>query len=218
MNDQDIAEYLLTHPEFFENHAEVLHGIRLTSPHGVRAVSLQERQIEVQREKNKQIERRLAELVRYGHENDGISAKMHLWTLQVLSERDPHAVPGAMTRGLREIFDVPSAALRVWQVAPAYEPADFARSVSEEVRIFANSLTVPYCGENSGFEAVTWLDDETPASVALLALRDPTEDDGSVFGLLVMGSPDPRRFHEGMATDFLVQIGQLASAALGRLR
>ena len=35
--------------------------------------------------------------------------------------------------------------------------------------------------------------------------------------LAVMGSPDPRRFHEGMATDFLTQIAALASAALSRL-
>jgi uncharacterized protein YigA (DUF484 family) len=39
-----------------------------------------------------------------------------------------------------------------------------------------------------------------------------------VFGLLVMGSEDARRFHEGMATDFLTQIGELAGAALGKLR
>ena len=32
-----------------------------------------------------------------------------------------------------------------------------------------------------------------------------------------MGSPDARRFHEGMATDFLTQIAALASAALSRL-
>jgi len=32
-----------------------------------------------------------------------------------------------------------------------------------------------------------------------------------------MGSPDARRFHDGMATDFLAQIGVLASAALSRL-
>ncbi len=56
------------------------------------------------------------------------------------------------------------------------------------------------------------------ASIALVALRDPQrEGDADAFGLLVMGSPDPRRFHEGMGTDFLAQIGVLASAALSRL-
>ncbi|GAB3629477.1 hypothetical protein PTE30175_01181 [Pandoraea terrae] len=219
MNDRDIAEYLIAHPDFFERHAELLSGVRLTSPHGQRAVSLQERQIEMQREKTKQMERRLAELLRYGHENDDISGKLHRWTLGLLGERDPHALPDAIARGLRDVFDVPYAAVRLWNVAAPYAPADFARNVSEEVKIFAASLATPYCGANTGFEAVTWLGaPSAPASVALLALRDPNVAGAPVFGLLVMGSGDARRFHDGMATDFLSQIGELASAALGKLR
>ncbi len=55
-------------------------------------------------------------------------------------------------------------------------------------------------------------------SIALLALRDPEgKEEAPTFGLLVMGSADARRFHDGMATDFLTQIGALASAALSRL-
>ncbi|HDR9527697.1 TPA: DUF484 family protein, partial [Burkholderia stabilis] len=50
------------------------------------------------------------------------------------------------------------------------------------------------------------------------ALRAPLAGtDAPAFGLLVLGSPDPRRFHDGMATDFLAQIATLASAALTRL-
>jgi len=106
------------------------------------------------------------------------------------------------------------------------------------VRIFANSLATPYCGANTGFEAAQWLtpavagvsgdpgastgDSAAPSngteSIALIALRDPeANEDAAAFGLLVMGSPDSRRFHDGMATDFLTQIGALASAALSRL-
>jgi len=138
---------------------------------------------------------------------------------------------------LRDIFDVPQAALRVWDVAEPYAQADFARHVGEEVRIFANSLTSPYCGANTGFEAAQWLVPAVSAvadengssngaadqphateSIALLALRDPEgKEEAPTFGLLVMGSADARRFHDGMATDFLTQIGALASAALSRL-
>jgi hypothetical protein len=38
------------------------------------------------------------------------------------------------------------------------------------------------------------------------------------FGLLVLGSPDKDRFHITMGTAFLTRIGELASAALSRLR
>lgn len=235
MNDREVAEYLLANPEFFSQNAELLAAVRLANPHGKAAVSLQERQMEMLREKNKLLERRLAELLRYGHENDGIAARFNRWTARVMAERDTHALPRTVTAGLTEVFDVPHAALRLWDVADAHAQADFARHVGEEVRIFANSLAAPYCGANTGFEAAEWLggaaqpfgapaagERAEPAgaieSIALLALRAPHAGEGApAFGLLVMGSPDPRRFHEGMATDFLLQIGALASAGLSRL-
>ncbi|QQC62836.1 DUF484 family protein [Paraburkholderia ginsengisoli] len=237
MNDREVAEYLLANPEFFAENAEMLATIRLGNPHGKAAVSLQERQMEMLRDKNKHLERRLAELLRYGHENDSIASKFNRWTIRVMAERDPYALPRTIATGLREIFDVPQAALRVWDVAEPYAQAEFARHVGEEVRIFAGSLTTPYCGANTGFEAAQWLvpamsavADENASgvatsesahvteSIALLALRDPEgSEDAPTFGLLVMGSADARRFHDGMATDFLTQIGALASAALSRL-
>jgi uncharacterized protein len=242
MNDREVADYLLANPEFFADHAELLATIRLANPHGKAAVSLQERQMEMLREKNKLLERRLAELLRYGHENDSISAKFNRWTARVMAERDPYALPRTISHGLREVFDVPQTALRVWDVADQYLQADFTRQVGEEVRLFANSLATPYCGANTGFEAAQWLALAVAAapgeasgpvesangangaggdgieSISLIALRDPERDEtGDVFGLLVMGSSDPRRFHDGMATDFLTQIGTLASAALSRL-
>ncbi|PMS20114.1 DUF484 domain-containing protein [Trinickia dabaoshanensis] len=247
MNDREVADYLLANPEFFSQHAELLAAIRLANPHGKAAVSLQERQMDMLREKNKVLERRLAELLRYGHENDSIAAKFNRWTARVIAERDAHALPRTVAQGLMEVFDVPQAALRLWDVADTYRDAEFARQVGEEVRLFANGLDAPYCGANSGFEAAQWLVAGESAgqtatgeagavqSVVLLALRETraveaaavqaSTADGAelsapatpAFGLLVMGSPDPRRFHEGMATDFLLQIGTLASAALSRL-
>ena len=237
LNEREIVDYLLANPQFFEQHAEVLASVKLMSPHGNRAVSLQERQMDMLRDKNKQIERRLAELLRYGHENDGIAARFTRWTARVLAERDAHALPATVTRGLLEIFELPQATLRLWDVAETYSRAEFSRYVGEEVRIFANSLAAPYCGANTGFEAAQWLGttaraavaadgvetesapvEGTTASIALVALRDPQREDGAnAFGLLVMGSHDARRFHDGMGTDFLSQIGSLASAALSRL-
>ena len=61
MNDREVADYLLANPEFFGQHAELLATIRLANPHGKAAISLQERQMEMLRDKNKHLERRLAE-------------------------------------------------------------------------------------------------------------------------------------------------------------
>ena len=49
--EDDIADYLARTPSFFERHAELLARVQITSPHGKRAVSLQERQLEILRER-----------------------------------------------------------------------------------------------------------------------------------------------------------------------
>jgi hypothetical protein len=47
----------------------------------------------------------------------------------------------------------------------------------------------------------------------------PLHDEGrATIGLLVLGSPDPTRYSAEMGTEFLVRIGEVASAALSRLR
>ena len=51
ITEDDIANYLGNNPDFFERHAQVLAPVRMTSPHGNRPVSLQDRQAEMLREK-----------------------------------------------------------------------------------------------------------------------------------------------------------------------
>lgn len=84
MNAQDVANYLQAHPAFFEEHAELLAAIQLTSPHSHRAVSLQERQMEILRDKNKHLELKLSDLMRHGNENDRTQQRVHAWTTRLL--------------------------------------------------------------------------------------------------------------------------------------
>ena len=112
---------------------------------------------------------------------------------------------------------IPQAALRVWGVAAAHAHLPWAQGVSEDVRAFAARLSQPYCGVNSQFEAARWLGQGlSTQSLAMVPLRlGPAA--GECFGLLVLGSPDALRYQADMGTEFLEQIGDLASAALGRL-
>ncbi len=60
-DDQQVADYLLRHPTFFEHHAELLTRVQLRSAHGPQAVVCQERQAELLREKIRNLEGRVAE-------------------------------------------------------------------------------------------------------------------------------------------------------------
>jgi uncharacterized protein YigA (DUF484 family) len=217
ITEADIAEYLANTPGFFERHAELLSAIQLTSPHGQRAVSLQERQMEMLRERIKGLEKKIVEMMRNGQDNSVIAERLHRWTRAMMITTDTPALPEVMVRELKQQFLIPQAAVRVWGVADAYKGLAFAQGASADTRSLATSLTVPYCGANAGFEAARWLDE--PASVssmAMVPLRVASGDEA--FGLLVVGSPDPTRYSADMGTDFLQRIGEIASAGLARLQ
>jgi len=219
-SEDSIASYLTEVPEFFERHAEVLTGVRLPSIHGHRAVSLQERQAEMLREKIKGLEQRIMEMMRNSSENATIAQKIHRWSCDLAACAEPRELPPAITEGLRRVFDVPEAAIRIWDVAPPFAGALYTMGVSSDVKAFASSLTLPFCGPNLGFEPTNWLSKpDAMQSLALLPLRaGPLAAASPAFGMLVLGSPDPLRFDATMGTDFLMRIAEQASAALARLR
>ncbi len=222
ITEDDIADFLVNTPGFFERHAELLSAVTISSPHGQRAVSLHERQAEMLREKIKGLEHRVMDMVRHGHENTAITHKIHQWSRELLAVQDVAELPQAVEQGIHRLFDVPQVALRLWGTAGMHADAPFTHGASEDVRSFASSLTMPFCGPNLGFEATAWLAQESgePAqSLALLPLRAGAIDSATpAFGLLVLGSPDPQRFDATMGTEFLSRIAELASAALVRLK
>ena len=220
ITEDDIAEYLANTPDFFERHAQLLASVQLTSPHGNRAVSLQDRQAEMLREKIKALEHRIMDMVRHGNENVIIADRLHRWARNLFQVQSGRALPATIAAEIQNQFMVPQVAIKVWDVESRYGAEAFAEGVSEDAKTFASSLTQPYCGVNSGFEAVNWLNDTAMAmSVALIPLREGSANGtGPAFGMLVLASPDPQRFQSGMGTDFLERIAELASAALSRLR
>lgn len=217
ITEGDIANYLAHTPGFFERHAALLATVQLTHPHGHRAISLQERQAEMLREKIKGLEQRLMEMIRNGQENVAIADRLHRWTLKLMRAAQPEDIPAVLLDSLQHEFMIPQAGLRLWGVAEGHAELTWAQAVSADVQSFAGSLAHPYCGVNSGFEAARWLgladSGGTATSLALVPLRRGTE----TFGLLVLGSPDPTRYTAEMGTEFLTRIGELAAAALARL-
>lgn len=230
--DHAIADYLLTHPEFFNQHADLLASIRLHIPHHPKVLSLQERQMQILRDRQQQLEQRLGDLLRYGQENDSLASKLGLFTTHLLAERETPCLPHTALQGLREIFDIPQAGLRMWGIAKRFMHPLYTEDVGEEVRTFARQLQSPYCGTDLTLPAAHWCRQTNatseihptiaiepiaePASIAMLALRHPGIA-CPAFGLLVMGSPDVERFHSDAATDYLAHLGAIIGAALSRL-
>ncbi len=224
ITEDDIANYLANTPDFFERHADLLAAVQLSSPHSQRTVSLQERQATLLREKIRMLEQRIMDMIRNVNENMVLSDKLLMWARTLFLNNDPLTLPQLIADEIADQFSVPQVGIKVWGVAPAFAASPFALGVSDDAKSFVSSLTEPFCGVNTGLEAINWLPDpQAVTSLAILPLRalSTAANPGHVapaFGLLVLASPDAQRFNSTMGTDFLARIADLASAALSPLR
>jgi len=215
MKSEEIAKYLQDNPQFFEEHADFISRMVIPHPHGGRTISITERQMLSLRDKNKQLDAKMNELLEYGEENDAISEKMHRLGVAMIAAASFQAVLHTLNFHLRDDFSIPHVALRLWhRPENAQELPEFAE-VSEELQVFAETLSQPYCGSTSGFETSSWFGDASKhvRSQALIAMRNG----GGTIGMIALGSEDAQRFYAGMGTLYLERLGEMASAALARV-
>ncbi|MDH4284987.1 MAG: DUF484 family protein, partial [Gallionellaceae bacterium] len=135
MRAEDVASYLQSNPQFFEAHADMLAEIAIPHPHGGRAISLAERQMLTLRTSNKELEKKLGEMMAYARENEALQDKVHQFMLSLFGPRDLISLQDVITRNLQEIFLVPHVALHVWKGVPP----------SAEVLAFTDELQNPVC-------------------------------------------------------------------------
>ena len=199
ITEDDIADYLLATPDFFMRHAELLASVQLTHPHSGRAISLADRQMELQRERFKALELKHGNLLRLGKENVLLANKLHQWMVGLLAHagsNDKQVATEQLCSSLQAIFDVPQAAV----------------ASTEAARDTASQMTGPTCGltaeaffQNANITEAL-LDAANAHSLAVIPLPN--------VGLLVLASNDPNRFTAEMGTEFLTRLGELAHAAL----
>jgi len=202
MDAKDVAQFLKSNPQFFDQNPQLLESIYVPHPHGGRAIPLTERQIISLREKLRALETKLGEFVRFGEDNDAIGEKVHRLSLALVGAKDAAAATQALQFHLREDFSVPHVALRLWAAGD---------EVPAELRDQAERMGAPLCGPAAGNPFLPWFQEagEHIRSVALVPLGQTRS-----IGLLALGSEDPQRFFAEMGTLYLRRIGELAAGAL----
>ncbi|HUW50208.1 MAG TPA: DUF484 family protein [Sulfuricella sp.] len=212
LKPEDVARYVQEHPEFFEQHSALLAEVFIPHPHGGRAISIAERQQLALRDKNRLLETKLRELIQFGEENDAISEKMHRLALSLLGAKDLDSAMSTAYFNLREDFDVPHVAIRIWAGTELPARPEFI-GATIDMCAFADELSTPKCGPQLLEEAPSWFGEAGPnlRSFAYVALRSEQS-----FGLLAMASEDAQRFYPEMGTLYLKRLGELVSAALLR--
>jgi uncharacterized protein YigA (DUF484 family) len=211
---EQVAEFLREYPEFFEQHPDVLLNIEVPHPHGGRTVSIPERQLIATRERVRLLESKLAELIKFGEENDALSDRVHALTLKLVAARDREQAINTLYLDLLDTFQIPHVVVRLWNVdvaegdtAPEFQP------VATELRQFVEAMTAPYVGAHPVYETNLWFGEHAPhlKSYAMVPLKT-----SGVFGILLLASENSERFYTGMGTMFLSRIGDVFAAALAR--
>jgi uncharacterized protein YigA (DUF484 family) len=217
MQPEHIAEFLTRHPNFFNDFPTLLAELHIPHPHGTHAVSMSERQLIAMRDKVRMLENKLAELIQFGEENDGISEKLHALTLALLAARTPQDIVAALALHLREGFAVPHHALRAWNL-PAGSVPGLTDTLAPAARAAIEAMTQPACGPLAVDDASNWFGEVSPhlRAFACVPLRPAAA--AAPIGLLVLASEEAKRFYPGMGTLYLERLGQLIGAALARMQ
>lgn len=212
MNATDVAIYLREHPEFFEEHLELLAAVKVKHPHGTHAIPLVERQVLALRDKSRKLELELRDLLSHGEQNDVTSERMHRLTMAMLGAPDMLTLLTAIDKHLREDFGLDASAVRLWGDNDGSVVAEFDQA-SEQVKAFAQNLPGPHLSATPLLDTDVWFAGKADglASFAYVPLRVERP-----FGLLAFASRDAGRFTPDMGTLYLQRLGELVSMAVRR--
>ncbi|MFM7459470.1 MAG: DUF484 family protein [Burkholderiales bacterium] len=211
---EQVAEFLREYPDFFEQHPDVLLNIEVPHPHGGRTVSIPERQLIATRERGRLLESKLAELIKFGEENDVLSDRVHALTLKLVAAKNREQVINTLYLDLLDMFQIPHVVVRLWNVnVDVDDNAPEFQQVAAELRQFAEAMTAPYVGAHPVYGTNLWFGEHAPhlKSYAMVPLKT-----SGVFGILLLASENSERFYTGMGTMFLSRIGDVLAAALAR--
>lgn len=210
-----VSNYLSSHPDFFDHHPELLATLKLDHPSGS-AISLIERQIQILRDQNMDLKRRLLELVDVARDNDRLSERLHRLTLDLLRAGSLVELLDSLEHNLRNEFQADAVVLHLPALDESRQRETGARPLLIDDALKALLPTVlvdnkPQCGRLTQEQAAFLFGDQGAAieSCAVVPLGDHAE-----AGLLSIGSREVNRFNPCMGTLFLTHLGELIARLL----
>ena len=210
-----VAAYLKRHPEFLSDYPDL--AAKLTMPREQGAVSsLAVYQLQSLRDKNTELERRLAELIDIAAHNEQLMERVHGLTVALLRANTVEVTVRTVAARLSADFHTEEVRLLLFG-DEALPRADWLQQIPQGpagMPEFAEFLSKgePVSGRLSAekLERLFGSKADDIRSVAMMRLGDA--------GILAIGSADPDRFQPGMGTLFLKMISATITAALARAR
>jgi hypothetical protein len=210
----EVAAFLRRNPRFLNEFPDLALGLVVPREEG-RATSLASYQLDVLRDKNRELNKRLQELFHVAQENERLTVRTHQLTLALMRARNAADTLIAMVASLTEDFQGDIVRVVLHDPVEGLESAEWLQVLPRDAAMLAPFAEFfrndePLCGRLQQdkldvlFEARVY----EVQSCALLPLANR--------GLVAIGSRDPNRFYPGMGTLFLRLMGDTLVAALSR--
>ncbi len=211
-----VAAYLKRHPEFLSDYPDL--AAKLTMPRKEGAVSsLAVYQLQSLRDKNAELERRLAELIDIAAHNEQLMERVHALTVALLRANTVEVTARTVVAKLSAEFHTEEVRLLLFGDEPRLPRAEWLQQIAEGAAALPEFAEFLQKGEpvsgRLGAEKLKRLFGAKATeirSVAMMGLGDA--------GILAIGSADADRFQPGMGTLFLKMIAATITAALARAR
>lgn len=210
----EVAAWLRRHPQFLQQYPDLATSLVVPRQDG-QAASLVGYQLEILREKNRDLSRRLHELASNAQVNEQLTLRTHQLSLALMRQATAADTLRAMVAALAEDFAGDQVAIILFQPVAGLETTDWLQVIAPgdpRLAVFADALASgePVCGRL------------LPARNAVLYGEHAAQVQSSVLlplpgiGLLAVGSADPNHFYPGMGTVFVHMMAQSLLTALAR--
>ncbi|MDD5273152.1 MAG: DUF484 family protein [Methylovulum sp.] len=209
LSEIQVERYLQKHPEFFNEHLNLLEQIHIPHPSG-NAVSLISKQLEIFRSRHHEMESQLIELIDIARDNDTSIMRMHKLSLALLDATTLATAVKNLNIALCEYFLTDFVAIRIIKDPPYYDLPDlFIAPHSEQLKPFLKELSTqqPGCGRPTLAQARVLFGEEVAAEVKSCAIIPMVFTE--LQGILAIGSCEDDRFVDGMGHLFLKQMSEL---------
>ena len=214
LSAHEIAAWLRRHPAFLKQFPDLALSLVVPRDDGP-AASLASYQLEVLRDKNRELSKRLNDLFANAQENERLAVRTHQLTLALLKQNNAADTLRAMAASLAEDFNGDRVSIVLLKPVAGLEDAEWLQVIAE-----SNAHLIPFRDCLKDGEPICGrLQPEK--NVVLYAARAEEVQSSALLplpglGLVAVGSLDPNRFYPGMGTLFLRMMGESLSAALKR--
>jgi len=210
----EVAAWLRRHPNFLLQFPDLAQSLVLPRDNGQTA-SLASYQLEILREKNRELGRRLHTLAANAQDNERLAVRTHQLALALMKQGSAADTLRAMAASLTEDFQGDLVRIVSFRDLPELDAAEWYQHLppdSPRLAGFQDLLASgePVCGRlHPDKNALLYgVRAEDVQSSALLSLAG--------VGLVAVGSFDGNRFFPGMGTMFLSMMGEALAVALQR--